>query len=56
MITFHPAGFVYDVVLLEGTAFASTLVGGCIAAQFKTVRIAKFGGSARTVSRSFALY
>ena len=56
LITFHPAGFVYDVELLDGSPFAGTLVGGCIVAQFKSVRVAKFGGRARTISRSFSLY
>ena len=51
-VTFHPAGHVYDVELDAGP-FSGTLVGGCIVAQFKMVRVASFGGGVRTVALSF---
>lgn len=55
MVTFHPAGGVYYVELLEGP-FTRTLVGGCIVKQFESVRVPKFGGSVQILSRVFSLY
>jgi hypothetical protein len=54
-ITFHPAGVVHDVELLHGP-FTGTLVGGCIVAQLKSVRIPRFGGAVVIVSRSFSVH
>lgn len=54
-VSFHPAGGVYDVEMMEGP-FTGSLVGGCILAQFKTVRVPRFGGSVETLVRVFSLY
>jgi hypothetical protein len=54
-VTFHPTGGVLDVEMMEGP-FTGNLVGGCIVAQFKSVRVPSFGGSVQMLSRAFDLY
>ncbi|RYE92020.1 MAG: hypothetical protein EOO75_07610 [Myxococcales bacterium] len=53
-VTFAPSGNV-TTATIEGGDFAGTSVGSCIAARFRSAKVAPFSGSAVTVKKSFTV-
>jgi hypothetical protein len=53
-VTFAPNGSVSNAEI-DGTPFAGTPVGGCIAGKYRGVHVAPFSGAPVTVGKSFTL-
>lgn len=51
-VTFAPSGDVTSA-LVEGSPFAGTPVGGCVASHFEGVRVPPFDGSPVSIKKSF---